>query len=158
MSTHPFQLLFPNMQVNFEEALSISGYGDNSLLRIKEEMNSSDYVQSFPCDNSGIDFKAMYPEQHVKMVTGFKCEMCDKVFPTIFKLNRHNESHSTEKTFSCTKCDKVFPTITRLNRHKKRHSTEKPFRCNKCLKTFRASQELRGHNQKHTKEKPFTCS
>ena len=146
------------MQVNFADALSISGCVDYSLDEIKEETNLIDYDQSFPCDNSGIASKALYPEQYVELINAFKCEKCDKVFSTIIKLNRHIKSHSTDKPFPCIKCSKRFRVSQELRRHDQTHTGEKPFTCSECTKAYADSSSLRLHWRTHTGVKPYECN
>ena len=47
---------------------------------------------------------------------------------------------------SCTKCDKKFPRLQSLKRHEKIHNTdEKPFGCTKCNKSFITLEYLKKH-------------
>lgn len=66
--------------------------------------------------------------------------------------------------FHCSECEKVFPSQWKLKRHGQIHTGEKTFACGLCL--YRASQKpvLQAHMRRHTGEKfycpccPFYCS
>ncbi|GAB6024300.1 hypothetical protein CHUAL_008992 [Chamberlinius hualienensis] len=51
----------------------------------------------------------------------FRCELCAKVFPRQYSLQRHQALHSGEKKYKCTVCDKSFTHVYNRNRHLRRH-------------------------------------
>ena len=87
----------------------------------------------------------------------FKCEICDKEFPSPAKLRRHMLVHTTEKQFICTQCGKPFRRFDSLKYHMKSHTGEKPYSCDICGKCFKTGKCLRLHIRWHTGEKPYVC-
>ena len=65
-----------------------------------------------------------------------QCEVCDKQFDFLSKLNRHKRIHTGEKPFRCDECGQAFSQSQHLNTHKRMHTGEKPFRCDDCGQTF----------------------
>ncbi|UXI22680.1 serine palmitoyltransferase 2-like [Sarcoptes scabiei] len=83
----------------------------------------------------------------------YKCNICSKSFPTIYKLNRHNYSHSGQRPFLCTwpNCSKRFNDNYHLKRHLNTHTGEKPYLCqfSGCSKRYSRSEDLRHHSKTH---------
>ena len=44
-------------------------------------------------------------KSHTK--TGYRCEICDRVFSTTDGLNRHRDSVCDEIVYPCTKCERL---------------------------------------------------
>ena len=146
-----------NMQVNFKEALSIEA----TLLR-----NTTYDDQSYSRADTEICLKSKAsPEKHLelmhqnmKIATNHKCELCDKIFSTIYNKGRHMKNHRGGKTFLCNKCAKSFGYASELLSHEKTHSGEKPFNCSECKKSFTEFKTLKVHSRLHSGEKSFACA
>lgn len=75
----------------------------------------------------------------------YKCNVCDKIFPTPSKLRRHFLIHSGEKPYSCRVCGKPFNDPANLKRHHWSHIKEKPFICEECNGQFMTKRDAMMH-------------
>ncbi|KAG8560659.1 hypothetical protein GDO81_015069 [Engystomops pustulosus] len=87
----------------------------------------------------------------VRIPQSWGCDLCDKVFPTRSKLERHLMSHTDQRPFACALCGKAFRQKTHLKIHQLTHSQEKPFQCAQCPKSFKLPEKLLRHQQTHTR-------
>lgn len=59
-----------------------------------------------------------------RVVTGFACKWCDKVYPTMYRVRRHERIHTDEKPYLCEICPKPFRYGWQLKMHNNRfHSS-----------------------------------
>lgn len=77
-----------------------------------------------------------------------------KVLQCGFSISNKN-MHIGHKICSCDRCDKVFPSISKLQRHYLIHTGQRPFVCNVCGKSFRQSAHLKRHKLTHTEKIPY---
>ena len=54
-------------------------------------------------------------------------------------------------------CEKVFRSKAKFERHVRTHTNERPYECDVCEKSFRRSDDLKKHMRIHTNEKPYEC-
>ncbi|XP_052502855.1 zinc finger protein 770 [Budorcas taxicolor] len=66
--------------------------------------------------------------------------------------------HTGHKTCPCDKCEKVFPSVSKLQRHYLIHTGQRPFSCNVCGKSFRQSAHLKRHKLTHNDKLPYRKS
>ena len=58
------------------------------------------------------------------IVRNHRCPVCDKAFGAKYALDRHLQSHSSEKSFSCGHCDYKCKTQNSLNTHNKQYHSK----------------------------------
>ncbi|XP_071790409.1 uncharacterized protein [Asterias amurensis] len=90
-----------------------------------------------------------------------KCETCDVVFGSKFKLLRHEREHLTSEeieNLSCKTCSKVFTNANSLLRHEKLHLKEQgaTITCLYCPETFDDRFTFNTHKKTHT-VKAYQC-
>ncbi|KAM8930214.1 zinc finger protein ZXDC [Pelodytes ibericus] len=139
------------LQVNLGEALARKGV-----------------VLVFRCPEPGCA-KAFERKQQLKMHVvsehspgqrPFKCsvESCGWSFTTLYKLNRHVQSHDKQRPYSCPACAKSFTTVYNLRAHLRAHQQENLFRCDACADSFPTASKLSSHRRTHFEpERPYKC-
>lgn len=99
-------------------------------------------------------------------ITSFKCNLCNKYFTDMRRLNRHKKIHLEQKPYNCKACDKGFNERSDLTRHMSRHlrsnsdetGKECPFKCTECSAGFNFKPDLEVHSSIHTKTGVFSCN
>ena len=92
-------------------------------------------------------------KQELKVVieNKFKCNQCDKTWPSEKKLKEHHESHQPMQ-FKCNLCDQGFRRPNQLRAHMVRHTGIKPYTCDIRSKSFVVLGSLIYHKKiKHNK-------
>ncbi|XP_055902606.1 zinc finger and BTB domain-containing protein 14-like [Eupeodes corollae] len=77
----------------------------------------------------------------------YKCDLCDKEFPTKPECNRHVRSHDENKHFKCPVCGMEFKWKHNAQQHINAHEGKKPFFCDVCGKGFAFACKLKYHNK-----------
>ena len=109
---------------------------------------------------------AKLPQKNRDSNAVLKCQCCNKVFRYPHQLERHENTHSTEKRYKC-ECGKAFKQKYEVSRHrakyhetgtaetsKKRHRNL--VKCEVCSKDIPKSN-LASHMKCHSFEQPFKC-
>uniref|UniRef100_A0A1I7UCR3 ArsA_HSP20 domain-containing protein n=2 Tax=Caenorhabditis tropicalis TaxID=1561998 RepID=A0A1I7UCR3_9PELO len=93
------------------------------------------------------------PEQTGLSVEPLKCSMCEKVFPRLSHLQRHQMTHLNVRSFSCEFCDEKFIQKVHLTKHvTRKHAEEAKIEvkwtaCDKCGHLFKTSDEMKVHRR-----------
>uniref|UniRef100_A0A336JX36 CSON003346 protein n=1 Tax=Culicoides sonorensis TaxID=179676 RepID=A0A336JX36_CULSO len=106
--------------------------------------------------NNTLDIKGALPK--------FACEICEKSFLTLGKLETHQQCHLPKKEkellkkHHCEYCSKTFKELNKLNNHRNfKHFKNYKFICETCGKPFINVSELKRHSSKsHNDKLPCT--
>ncbi|XP_013786568.1 zinc finger protein 423-like isoform X2 [Limulus polyphemus] len=90
--------------------------------------------------------------------TSYCCHYCDKTFPRVSLLKRHEQIHSGILQFKCDYCQRLFKHKRSRDRHIKLHTGDKRYRCQHCESAFSRSDHLKIHMKTHDNAKPFQCT
>ncbi|KAH9488272.1 hypothetical protein Btru_063831 [Bulinus truncatus] len=83
------------------------------------------------------------------------CKKCGKYFKTVYRLKRHEQSHTDIRPFTCKICGKGFKQTGHRNEHEANHekSNKKRFLCNMCGVVFRCRSSFNNHLRSHNTER-----
>ena len=120
-----------------------------------------DGVTKFECHEcKHIFLKVAQARSHylIQHSTKYQCNFnnCNKRFPTINKLQRHERSHTKIRPFPCPICQKPFRSKSNLNVHLKMHR-KKPYQCEYCRKRFDKQETMKKHQIIHLTGRPHQC-
>ncbi|XP_069681891.1 zinc finger protein 423 isoform X2 [Periplaneta americana] len=90
--------------------------------------------------------------------TPYACQFCDKAFPRLSYLKKHEQTHSDQMPFRCEFCSRLFKHKRSRDRHIKLHTGDKKYRCTHCEAAFSRSDHLKIHMKTHDNQKPFQCT
>lgn len=87
--------------------------------------------------------------------TALSCNFCDKFFPTLQSLKKHEQSHKGEEPYCCLECGRTFKRRCYLASHKIVH--QKRIHCTVCKKIFPTIKELIQHRRSHPNNEKLQC-
>uniref|UniRef100_A0A8R1I0F3 C2H2-type domain-containing protein n=1 Tax=Caenorhabditis japonica TaxID=281687 RepID=A0A8R1I0F3_CAEJA len=96
---------------------------------------------------------AQKPAEDEEVCKNLKCSMCDKTFPRLSHLQRHQMTHLNVRNFACEFCDEKFVQKAHLTRHvTRKHADESSvpvtwMLCDRCGKLFKTAYELKRHRE-----------
>ncbi|CAH0394786.1 unnamed protein product [Bemisia tabaci] len=90
--------------------------------------------------------------------TPYACQFCEKAFPRLSYLKKHEQTHSEHMPFRCEFCSRLFKHKRSRDRHIKLHTGDKKYRCTQCEAAFSRSDHLKIHMKTHDNQKPFQCT
>ncbi|XP_076334878.1 uncharacterized protein LOC143238488 isoform X2 [Tachypleus tridentatus] len=90
--------------------------------------------------------------------TPYACHFCEKAFPRLSYLKKHEQIHGDQMPFKCDYCQRPFKHKRSRDRHIKLHTGDKKYRCPHCESAFSRSDHLKIHMKTHDHAKPFQCT
>ncbi|TMW44607.1 hypothetical protein DOY81_010310 [Sarcophaga bullata] len=88
----------------------------------------------------------------------FQCIQCCKLFPTRYRLRRHEEVHSETLIHQCVHCERGYRVLHNLHRHiRSVHLNGKNFDCSICNVSYSRKDVLKRHMLLHSDTKNFHC-
>ncbi|XP_055854221.1 zinc finger and BTB domain-containing protein 17-like [Episyrphus balteatus] len=124
------------------------------------DVNSIESKQCPYCKKEFAHLKNMRTHIQRHFIKGkYNCPHCPSRYHTKYDVQRHmTKAHSDGVVFKCDICDKEFPTKPEWSRHIKSHDDLKPFSCVECGKQFRFKHNAQQHILiSHAKEKSYFC-
>ena len=96
------------------------------------------------------------------LVELYICDVCGKTYNKQYSLSLHRQTKHTEgDDFKCDQCERGFPTALTLKEHKKNHKWQDPMPCDRCGKILKSRSGLRKHiqviHEGKNKEVNFKC-
>ncbi|KAK0086264.1 hypothetical protein PV325_003463 [Microctonus aethiopoides] len=88
----------------------------------------------------------------------YPCQFCDKSFPTLSLLKKHEQSHGDQMPYRCSWCARLFKHKRSRDRHVKLHTGDRRYRCTQCEAAFSRSDHLKIHMKTHDNQKPYHCT
>ncbi|KAK4877401.1 hypothetical protein RN001_009907 [Aquatica leii] len=96
-----------------------------------------------------------------KLIIGFECKICKKIFRTKTNLKEHENYCSGNLPYGCSfeNCDKKFASSTKLKNHVKlKHDMKFVAICSICNIGFVKISDYKSHKNTHSTEKKFNCT
>ncbi|XP_036321265.1 LOW QUALITY PROTEIN: zinc finger protein weckle-like [Rhagoletis pomonella] len=94
-------------------------------------------------------------------IPDFKCETCDKIYPTQRQLELHARSHlalEDKLDIPCPYCDRKFTKVAVMRQHVQGiHENKKPYVCEECGRSMKTLAALSEHKLVHTDDTPYEC-
>jgi hypothetical protein len=138
-------------------------HGDNPMGKMltTDNYKSKKVFQCLVCPkkfNTGsLDLINLISTQHTKQYL-FKCNFCQKSYPSLIALNAHKQIHSGQ-IWKCDICSAEFPKKRYLQRHKTYVHSQTLLPCNICKKKFKHQRSLSVHMIViHEKKKKYKCN
>ncbi|KAG5322713.1 ZN423 protein, partial [Pseudoatta argentina] len=88
----------------------------------------------------------------------YPCQFCDKTFPRLSYLKKHEQSHGDQMPYRCSWCNRLFKHKRSRDRHVKLHTGDRRYRCSKCEAAFSRSDHLKIHLKTHDTQRPYQCT
>uniref|UniRef100_A0A034W144 Zinc finger protein weckle n=1 Tax=Bactrocera dorsalis TaxID=27457 RepID=A0A034W144_BACDO len=150
---------------------------EESVERAKEEAESTDTNDNsqtstsykYECSicqkkyKNATSYRKHIMEKHNKEpdIPDFKCETCNKIYPTERQLQIHARSHlalEDKLDIPCPYCERKFTKVAVMRQHVQGfHENKKPYICDECGRSLRTLAALTEHKLVHTNDAPFEC-
>ncbi|XP_072760545.1 uncharacterized protein L isoform X2 [Anoplolepis gracilipes] len=88
----------------------------------------------------------------------YPCQFCDRKFPRLSYLKKHEQSHGDQMPYQCSWCNRLFKHKRSRDRHVKLHTGDRRYRCSKCEAAFSRSDHLKIHLKTHDTQRPYQCT
>ena len=93
--------------------------------------------------------QAGHEEMPQPKISGFKCDVCDKVMMTSASLADHKYIHTGQRPHKCPMCPFRARRKGDISIHVKRHLGIKPYKCDQCEAAFVKKSSLARHKDSH---------
>ncbi|KAJ0169991.1 hypothetical protein K1T71_014597 [Dendrolimus kikuchii] len=145
----------------YDCALCSSTYETFKMLKQHMNIHYSNYTCS-KCDAPFATKRSLHAHRTTHLEGNFKCDHCDKVFPSRSKKMYHEKmKHLGARNISnCPYCDEPFRSYYQRNQHLiKVHNLEAQYKCNVCGRAFVLKSLLMSHIKKnHLMERNCQCT
>ncbi|XP_037051231.1 zinc finger protein OZF-like isoform X2 [Bradysia coprophila] len=168
LNDEQIQAMNSNLPKDTDSLPDIALYSFDSMDNVKDTdyLNEANFQQnsnSSILDNVFNRTCAEIEEKPVKetsVVNNKTCNICNKTFPTNYKLTEHMKKHETPAPFKCKmeSCAKTFRSKIGLIQHEASHTGDFKFSCDVCGKGFQIKSYLTIHKKIHSNIKPYACS
>lgn len=75
----------------------------------------------------------------------WRCNRCMYTAPDIYRIKRHQVTHTGERRYYCPICQARFTAKQSVKIHMRRHTGERPYACTMCPARFTRQQRLARH-------------
>ncbi|KAI5640760.1 zinc-finger associated domain (zf-AD) domain-containing protein [Phthorimaea operculella] len=145
----------------YDCAMCSATYETFKMLKQHMNIHYSNYACN-KCESSFATKRSLTAHNATHLEGSFKCDHCDKVFPSDAKKRYHEKSkHLGNRNISnCPYCNEPFRSYYQRNQHMvKVHNAEAPYKCNICDKSYILKSLLMAHIKKsHLMERNCQCS
>ncbi|XP_075224325.1 uncharacterized protein LOC142326076 isoform X6 [Lycorma delicatula] len=134
---------------------------NEEVCSLKKSKRKSD-GDGWPCEVCGtiLETYLLY-RKHKPIHTNRTCNLCNKTFPRLVGLKRHNKTvHMINPDFhNCKECGRLFTSLAYAKLHYLRVHKQKdrPFVCNICDKKFKVKTHLETHVKCVHIDNPVSC-
>lgn len=141
-----------------DEAESDDDTNDNTQTSYKYECSICQKKYKNPTS-----YRKHIMEKHDKEpdIPDFKCETCNKIYPTERQLQIHARTHlalEDKLDIPCPYCDRKFTKVSVMRQHVQGiHENKKPYICDECGRSLKTLAALAEHKLVHTNDTPFEC-
>ncbi|XP_017884834.1 zinc finger protein 423 homolog isoform X2 [Ceratina calcarata] len=98
------------------------------------------------------------PDTGNNAIAPYPCQFCDRTFPRLSYLKKHEQSHGDQMPYRCSWCARLFKHKRSRDRHVKLHTGDRRYRCTHCEAAFSRSDHLKIHMKTHDTQKPYQCT
>ncbi|XP_052899805.1 uncharacterized protein LOC128306360 [Anopheles moucheti] len=158
-NNHPAHHIHPRHQHHVHHRRTAGGHassakeGGKASLKHHHQLNNNNNSSSHNHNNNnnnGSNSKGLNSTYH--------CQFCEKTFPRLGYLKKHEQSHTEHMPFKCEYCARLFKHKRSRDRHTKLHTGDRRYRCLHCEAAFSRSDHLKIHMKTHDNQKPFQCT
>ncbi|XP_069502210.1 zinc finger protein 431-like isoform X1 [Ambystoma mexicanum] len=80
----------------------------------------------------------------------YQSNECEQTVDQLKYQSQKKTTLIVERYYSCPQCNKRFPRMSKLIRHQVTHTKEKAFQCTECGKSYNRNDSLVRHQRSHT--------
>ena len=125
---------------------------------IEETIQEPEYTEEIYLVSPKNDFDCSNKKEMVFYKdNSYCCEICDAIFSTELKYEKHLQNHTfiTEK---CPTCEKIFDDLKKFNKHQSICQVERKYLCDICCMKFKNKTALNSHLIRHNLDNKVPCT